>query len=142
MDLSRLLPKQKPNAADNHRMDLINYHGRSYWVPAADRDNQAINCYRRWEQTFSTYSGVYTMAHPSHANEFFQYMETINSAANTFTWDNMYSYDQTFRHLIEKFPYRSWAVTYQHGWSVMVKEHLPKSSFQGEANFRAKQYKG
>ena len=87
--LVKLLPKQKPSADSNNKMDLINYHGRSYWVPGNDKDLPNINCSRRWEQAFRVYSGICTTVHPKRSNEIFQYVETINTVAQTFVWDNV-----------------------------------------------------
>ena len=56
------------------------------------------------------------------------------TAAATFTWNNVCSSDCLFRHLKEQFPNRSWAVIYQHGYSTLLKDHLPTKS-SGSINY-------
>ena len=115
VDLSKQLIKQRNS--DDSSMQLINRDGRTLWVPAVDKDLPVINSFRKWEQAFQVYSCIYTLAHPDRAHEIFQYMDTIAHAAYSFIWDNVYQYDQTFRHLIVMFPKCSWAVIYTHGWN-------------------------
>ena len=65
----------------------------------------------------------------------YQYVDTIGTAAESFVWENVYQYDQTFRQLITMFPNRSWAVLYMHGWGLMSRDHIPKQSAgNGTAN--------
>ena len=52
----------------------------------------------------------------------------LNTAAASYCWDNVASYDYTFRHLMEFNPKRSWASTYNQMWNLSMKDPIPKSS--------------
>ena len=101
IELERLLPKTKKSI--DGRMDLIFKEGKSYFVPAAP-DNK-ITGIRRWEQAFRIYAAIYSEANPSRAAEIWQYVHVINLAASTYVWDNVATYDTTFRHLMASNPH-------------------------------------
>ena len=65
----------------------------------------------------------------SRSKEVWQYIDNINTAASSFIWDNVYSYDITFRRLMEFNPHRSWAVTYTKMWNLCTKQ--PTANFAG-----------
>ena len=48
VDFARLLPRDCNNA-DDHRMELINKGGQTYFVPIADREMSGINNFSKWE---------------------------------------------------------------------------------------------
>ena len=93
-----------------------------------EKETQEIANFRKWEQAFRIFSGIYTESHPDRVNELDQYIETISSAADTYIWDNVHTYDQIFRQLIRAFPYRSWAVLYVHGWNLTLRDPIPKGA--------------
>ena len=82
-------------------------------MPVSDKDNgsRVINSFRKWDKAFRIYSGIYTKANPGSANEMLQYANTIETAAETFTWENVYAYDEGFRSLMEEFPDRPWELS-------------------------------
>ena len=42
-------------------MELVNRDGRTYFVPATDRDKSGIiSNFSRWEQAFRVFSDIYT----------------------------------------------------------------------------------
>ena len=79
-------------------------------VPA--KTNSRINCFRQWEQAFRMYVTLYCTKHPQQAREIWQYVSVINTTSMSYNWDNVYNYDMVFRQLMEFYPNRSWAVTY------------------------------
>ena len=123
IDPSKLLIK--PKQTNDHRLDLIHKDGRSYYLPSHEKELPIISSVKTWEQAFRVLSCIYTQSRPQRANQLYQYVGTICEAATTFIWNNVYNYDQLFRQLITAFPDRSWAVIYNHGYIMCLKEHLP-----------------
>ena len=89
----------------------------------SDRANK-ITSFLKWEQAFRIYATIYTGANPSRAKEIWQYVSVISTAASSLVWENVYSYDVTFRHLMAFNPQRSWAVTYTQMWNLAMHEPL------------------
>ena len=56
-----------------------------------------------------------------------QYISVINTAAASYSWENVANYDITFRHLMQFNPSRNWAVTYNQMWNLCMKDPLPKN---------------
>ena len=96
-DLERLLPKQR-YSGDENRLQLVQKEGVAYFVPA--QGNNRINSIRKWEQAFCIYAAIYSQANPARAAEIWQYVHVINIAATTYTWENVYYYDVTFRQMM------------------------------------------
>ena len=94
-------------------------------APVSDRAK--INSFRRWEQAFRIYATIYTGANPTRSKEIWQYVSVISTAANSFTWECVYNYDVTFRHLMAFNPQRSWAITYNQMWNLAMREPLTSS---------------
>ena len=97
VDFSRLLPKDRVQGHDDHRMELISKGGQTYFVPVADCEMINISNFNRWEQAFRVFSNIYTKQYPHKATELIQYNQVIFTAAQSFTWDNVYQYDKEFR---------------------------------------------
>ena len=128
VDLEKLLPKNRRNSNDC-RMDLVFRDGHSYFVPA-QADNK-ITGIRKWEQAFRVYATIYSQANPSRSAEIWQYVHVINTAASSYTWENVSNYDYTFRQLMAQYPQRSWAKLYLQMWSISMREPIQKfRSFQ------------
>ena len=144
VDLGKLLIKNRFGNEDENRLEFVNKNGKSYFMPMSDKATPAITNFRRWEQAFRVYSGIYTSKHQKRANELYQYVETISIASQTYVWDNVYQYDQLFRHLMAQFPDRKWGIMYHHGWLMTLKDHLPKNqngqfgSFSSKSKFKKK----
>ena len=96
IDLSKLLVKKKMSS-ESDKLEIRNKDGRSFFVPSSEKDQPIINCFKRWEQAFRILSGIYTQMHPDRANQLYHYVDTISTAADSFVWENVYNYDQTFR---------------------------------------------
>ena len=127
VDLERLLPKQKKSMGfEDNRMNLIHKDGQVYVVPMSS--NNRISGIRKWEQAFRIYAAIYSQANPSRAAEIWQYVHTINVAASGYTWDNVSSYDVTFRHLMSQNPARSWSKIYSQMWSMTMRDVLPRNT--------------
>ena len=116
---------------DDQKLQLVHRDGFAYFVPA--QSAAKVNGVRRWEQAFRIYTAIYSQANPSRAAEIWQYVHTINIAASTYTWDNVYYYDVTFRQMMAQNPHRSWAKTYTQMWHLAMREHLPRNG----GNFRS-----
>ena len=127
VELEKLLPKDRMGGSfsrSDDRLEWVQRDGGTYLVPA--NKDQKINGIRRWEQAFRAYATIYCGANPHRSKEIWQYISVINTAAASFTWDNVYNYDITFRHLMAFNPNRSWAVTYNQMWNLSMRDPLSK----------------
>ena len=103
VDLEKLLPKTKHQVFhDEKKFQFVYQNGETFFTPQEGENR--ISSVRKWEQAFRVYATVYCAAHPHRSAEIWQYVFTINKAAMTYSWDNVYYYDVTFRHLMEKYP--------------------------------------
>ena len=125
VDLEKLLPRDKVIHNDGH-LQMIQSEGNRYMhlKPVTDKDPPVINTLCRWEQAFEIYATIHTAAHPNRSSELFKHMYNIRSAASTFTWDNIYNYDITFRRLMVRYPDQNWGVIYQQGWTLLLKDKM------------------
>ena len=99
VELEKLLPKDKLGGSkDDNRLEWVQRDGCTFLVPA-QRDGK-IGSFRRWEQAFRAYVTIYCGANPHRSKEIWQYITVINTAASSYTWENVYNYDITFRHLM------------------------------------------
>ena len=78
-------------------------------------------------------TSIYTESNLQRAAEIWQYMYIINLAASAYQWENVTSYDLTFRHLMAYQPQRSWAKTYNQGWNLAMRDPISK----GQENVRS-----
>ena len=125
VDLEKLLLKtQSKLMSDEQRMQFVNKDGASYWVPA-DRDNK-ITGIRKWDQAFRIYAAIYCKANPARSSEIWQYIYVINTAATSYSWENVTYYDFTFRQLMGDHPNRNWGKTYLQLWNLAMCEPLNK----------------
>ena len=105
----------------------------------SDREHK-ITGIHRWDQAFRVYATIYCGANPSRSQEIWQYVSVINTAAASYSWENVSSYDYTFRHLMEFNPKRSWATTYNQMWNLSMRDPLPKNghfhkTYQGGSSY-------
>ena len=129
VDLEKLLPKSKGasfGAEEAGRMEWIHKDGQTYLAPAADMGSK-INGIRKWDQAFRIYATVYSGANPTRSQEIWQYVSVIHTAAGSYAWDNVASYDFTFRHLMAFNPQRSWAKIYTQMWNLSMKEPVTRN---------------
>ena len=139
IELEKLIPKEKlGRTSDENRLEWVQRDGGTYLVPA--QCDSKIGSFRKWEQAFRAYATIYCGANPHRAKEIWQYITVINTAANSYLWDNVYNYDITFRHLMAFNPTRSWAVTYNQMWNLSMRDPIPRANgqkpnvFQHQAN--------
>ena len=136
VELEKLIPKDKAgplgNSAGDGRLEWVQKDGGTYLVPANNKDTK-ITGIRKWEQAFRAYATIYCGANPQRAKEIWQYISVINTAAAAYSWDSVYNYDITFRHLMAFNPNRSWAVTYNQMWNLSMQDPLPKGSYQRQS---------
>ena len=130
VDLEKLLPKEKKRFGDNNVMELVNQNGNTYFMPA-ERKGKITNI-RKWEQAFRVYAAIYCNAHPHRSAEIWQYIYVINLAASSYSWDNVYYYDYTFRQLMEAKLNRSWGKTYNQLWNLTLRDPIQ----QNNSNFQ------
>ena len=139
VELEKLLNKDKfrNSGGFGQRMELVSRGGETFIMPAADRESKITNV-RHWEQAFRIYAAIYSQANPSRAAEIWQYVYVINSAASAYVWDNVASYDFTFRQLMSCNPMRSWANIYHQMWNLTMRDAIPKFNTPnpGESNGR------
>ena len=141
VELEKLLPKSRVQIMkDDRKFQLYVQEGETFFAPP-DREAK-IGSIRRWEQAFRVYAAIYCNVNPSHSAEIWQYVYTINKAAASFAWENVYYYDITFRHLLEKNPQCSWGKTYKQMWNIVMcdpisKQNSQRRSFGGESSFNS-----
>ena len=113
MDFTKLFPKDRVRTEDDHRLEMINKDGFSFWVPVSDRESALINSYQRWEQAFHVYMNIFAKTNPHRITELIQYNHVIEIAAASFQWENVYRYDREFRIHMAAHPERNWGVILQ-----------------------------
>ena len=69
---------------------------------------------------------IYTEANPERSGEIWQYMYTIDVAASSFHWDDVFNYDLTFRQLMSFKTHCSWVKIYNQGWNLAMGDLLGK----------------
>ena len=142
VELEKLLPKDRKRKSEENRLEWVHHEGSTFLAPVSDRTNK-INSFRRWEQAFRVYAMVYCGAQPNRAKEIWQYVSVINTASSSFSWENVYEYDNIFRHLMAFNPSRSWAVTYNQMWNLCMRDPLPsRNNFQNRSSFGASTFSG
>ena len=130
VDFARLIPRDHVQQEDDHHLEMIFRGGQAYWVPAGEKDTQAIHSFSKWEQAFRVYSDIYLRRHPGRSTELIQYNHVIYSMSLTYAWDNVYAYDKDFRLHMGRHPERSWGIILQQAWSMRLKDKLFKSDGQ------------
>ena len=140
VELDKLLPKLGGFKGDDNRLEWVQHDGGTYLVPAS-RDNK-ITSIRRWEQAFRAYATIYCGTNPHQSKEIWQYISVINTVAASYSWDKVYNYDITFRHLMAFNPSHSWAVTYNQMWNLSMRDPLPKHSHNAGQRFNNSSYSG
>ena len=124
VDFGKLLPRDKVQSEEDHRMEMINQGGFTYWVPLSDREKTSINSLDHWDAAFRVYQKIYTSKHPTRSTELVEYSHVIHTIANVFTWQNVYKYDREFRVHMDKHPERNWGIILQQAWSLCLKDKL------------------
>ena len=148
VELKKLSPCSRSQVMrDERKLQFYYQDGETYFAPM-ERENKITNV-RRWEQAFRVYAAIYCAVNPARSAEIWQYVFTINKAASSFSWENVYFYDVTFRHLMESKPNRSWARTYTQMWTMAMCDPLSKSNgnsfyanngFGGAASSKGKKF--
>ena len=124
VELDKLLSKERFRGGQ--RMELVTKGGETFIMPA-EKENKITNI-RKWEQAFRIYAAIYSSANPHRSADIWQYMFVINSAATAYAWDNVATYDSTFRQLMACNPSRSWANIYLQMWNLTMRDLLPKNN--------------
>ena len=96
-------------------------------IPVSDREpNGSVSSFSKWEQAFRAFSNIYTQAYPSRATELIQYNHLIYTVSLSFTWDNVYRYDNEFHLHMSNFPHRNWGVILQQAWFIYLKDRVTR----------------
>ena len=136
VDLARLLPRDKVDMLDDHRMVPVNENGQSFWVPFSDRQNQnVINSYPKWELAFRVYTDIFTRKFPMKAPELLQYTHVIHTIAQTYSWESVYRYDRDFREHMAHHPLRSWGIILQPAWNLRLNSGARSSSLASASTY-------
>ena len=104
-------------------MELVNRGRQSFFIPA-ERENSGITNFNKWEQAFRVFMNIFTKEYPDRVTELIQYNHIIFTAAASYQWDNVYTYDKEFRAHMSNFPSRSWAVILQQAWTMYIKDRI------------------
>ena len=102
-----------------------------------DGNKRKISSVRKWEQAFRLYTAIYSRANPHRVAEIWQYVYVINLAATSYTWDNVASYDYTFRQLMSEYPDRSWALIYNQMWNLAMRDPISRGGGVGAMSFQS-----
>ena len=132
VNFAKLIPTDRMDEDEDQCMRMVNKGGVPAWAPAKDRE--VISSFSKWEQAFRVYSNIYTEVFPRKAAELIQYNHVINTAAQSFVWDNVYLYDKMFRRHLSKFPSRSWAVILQQAWTMCLKDRYGNGNDRFKGN--------
>ena len=130
VDFTKLLRCDKSGGSDEdqqQKMMMVNKGGLSYWIPVMDKSS-AITGYHRWDQAFRVFLDIYTNRFPERTSELIQYGHIIQTAAQSYMWDNVYMYDREFGRHMERFPDRSWGVILQQAWTMFLKDRAGSST--------------
>ena len=95
VDLDRLIPKTKGQimTGQSNDIEVVRRDGSMYILPENINRETKITNVRRWEQAFRVYAAVYSQANPDRAAEIWQYVHVINTAAQSYTRENVSFYD-------------------------------------------------
>ena len=129
VDLHEIRPDKRRgfrNVDDEQKMELVHSNGMTYFAPKKDKGK--IDGVKRWNEAFRVYAMIYSRANPHRAAEIFQYIDTVNSAASSFVWENVAYYDFLFRKLMDENTSRSWAVKCQELWSESMRDPFSRSA--------------
>ena len=130
VELEKLLSRDKFRYKNEDcRLEFYNKDGHTYLAPV-NRETKITNI-RRWEQAFRVYAAIYSKANPARAAEIWQYVYVINTAAQSYVWDNVSFYDYTFRQMMAVNPHRSWSKIFNQMWNLAMHEPIIKNSGTG-----------
>ena len=122
IDFAHLLPRDRVQMEQDHRVELINQNGHLSCAPVVDSQLGSISSVARWEQAFRVFSNIYMRQFPQRASELIQYNHVIHTASVTYAWSNVYAYDIDFRLHMAHHPQRSWSVILQQAWNLRLKD--------------------
>ena len=105
VELDKLLSKQRynPYGKNEPKNALVFRKGRPVFITHTNK-NRMVSGLRKWEQAFRVYATIYSQANPDRAAEIWQYVFTINTAAASYSWQNVAEYDFAFRQMMSKNP--------------------------------------
>ena len=127
VELEKLLPRdQYRNRENDGKLEFYNKDGHTFLAPA-NREAKITNV-RCWEQAFRVYAAIYSKAQPHRAAEIWQYVYVINTAASSYTWENISFYDYTFRQMMSVNPQRSWSKIFNQMWNLTMRDPIQRNN--------------
>ena len=130
VELEKLLPRdQFCNRAEEGKLEFYNKDGHTFLAPA-NKEGKITNV-RRWEQAFRVYATIYSKAQPHRAAEIWQYVYVINTAASSYTWENVSFYNYTFRQMMSVNPQRNWSKIFNQMWNLTMRDPIQRNSQHG-----------
>ena len=122
VDFAKLVSKDRVALEEDHAQYRPCFKGgMQFWTPVND---QTINSFGKWEQAFRVFSNIYLKAFPHKATELVEYNHIIHTAAQEFTWPNVYRYDREFRVHLSQYPNRSWGIILNKAWTMHLRERV------------------
>ena len=123
VDFTKLLPRDRVLQEQDNRVQIVALqNGQLSCAQAGGGEIGAISLFQKWEQAFRVFSNVYTRKFPQIAYELIQYNHVIHTAALTYAWSNVYSYDIDFQLHMARHPMRSWSVILQQAWNLRLSD--------------------
>ena len=136
VELERLLPPdrfQRNSPAEETRLEFRQVNGPTYLAPEVGKEKR-ISHIRKWEQAFRVYASIYCQSNPTRTTEIWQYIDVINTAAASYSWENVAKYDYTFRQLMAFNPSHNWGSIYNQMWNLAMTEPLSLTRNSSQSN--------
>ena len=89
VEMDDIVPKKCNSSQQIEGEQFIEYReGHTYWAQKKDSAHK-VDGIKKWNLAFRVYATIYSQANPHRASEMIQYVDTINSAAGTWSWENV-----------------------------------------------------
>ena len=134
IEIEKFAQKGKDLKGQSNGVELVHQDGRTFFIPASEKESVKVSNFQQWEQAFRGYAAIYSSANPHRAAEIYQYVHTINLAAQSYHWSNVAYYDYYFRKMMANNPQRSWAKTYVQLWTLAMRDPLGNKGFNANNN--------
>ena len=139
VELEKLLPKGRGSSfgARDDGASLLQWvvsEGQTYLALSTESNNK-ITHVKKWDQAFRSYATIYCGANPMRAQEVWQYISVIHTAASSYIWENVANYDYVFRHLMQFNPNRNWGKIYTQVWNLSMKDPINKFGKSNNSNW-------
>ena len=110
----------------------------TFLSPVSECEQAQISSYGKWEQAFRVFSNILTTKYLSKGPELLQYNHTMHTAASSYVWENVDSYDKEFQHHVSRHPARAWNIILQQAWTMILKDRIRTDHNQAQKGGRGK----